>query len=178
MEVTDGSHGHDGADTRPHSSSLPALPADYSRLREYWMWYVCEEISILRLPEMVERNFCQCSKSRTSYPHWPPTSYREADDQLRCLIGLSYSHRMYLADCWLSFLHRNMVSQELVALVDESIVRYGWSCSDNSLQNSNSLHMESVDLCEEICYPVLNAKSCFCLCCCRIHRDECPPHRI
>src|SRR5712664_1522791 len=45
---------------------------------------------------------CSCRKSAITFPHWPPTSYEEALEQLRCILGNNIDHRKSLASCWLS----------------------------------------------------------------------------
>ena len=42
-----------------------------------------------------------CGKSKTSFPHWPPSTYEEAVEQLQCLIGESFPHLISLANCWI-----------------------------------------------------------------------------
>ena len=78
-----------------------------------------------------ERRHCNCGKSRTSYPHWPPTCKSEAVDQLRCLVGESAPHRQYLAHCWMVFLLGKTTAdtedgQKMISLVHQS------SCSPNT----------------------------------------------
>jgi hypothetical protein len=43
---------------------------------------------------------CYCRKSAISFPHWPPSSYQEAVQQLRCVLGENINHRKYLASSW------------------------------------------------------------------------------
>ena len=71
---------------------------------------------------------CYCGKSRTSYPHWPPTTLKEAVAQLKCLIGEFKPHRMYLAHCWMTSLCIKLAAAEprskatikqLISLVQE-----------------------------------------------------------
>ena len=72
------------------------------------------------------RTKCDCGKSRTSYPHWPPSCRSEAVDQLCCLLGRSYPHREYLADCWLTSLFRKLAlegteeTEAMITLVQNS----------------------------------------------------------
>ncbi|KAN0069184.1 hypothetical protein V8E54_012813 [Elaphomyces granulatus] len=81
--------------------------ADTLTLTTSWLAYVRgerEEAGMEQsLPHLTR---CSCGKSRTSYPHWPPTTHGEAMAQLRCLTGTSYPHRLYLADCWITSLYR------------------------------------------------------------------------
>ncbi|KAN0067860.1 hypothetical protein V8E54_014107, partial [Elaphomyces granulatus] len=63
---------------------------------------------------------CNCGKSRTSYPHRPPSCHSEAVDQLRCLLGRSYPHRQYLAHCWLTSLFRKLAlegTEEIATMI-------------------------------------------------------------
>jgi hypothetical protein len=55
---------------------------------------------------MVESFRGCCHKSSMSYPHWPPSHYNEAIDQLHCLLGYSFSHRKHLLHGWRSNLWR------------------------------------------------------------------------
>jgi hypothetical protein len=61
--------------------------------------------------DLPKRRRCDYGKSRTSHPHWPPTCQTEALDQLNCLLGQSYPHRLYLAHCWISFLRGKIVPE-------------------------------------------------------------------
>jgi hypothetical protein len=71
-------------------------------LKKAWLQYVHEEKEKQgEVGPLPKARRCRCDKSLTSYPHWPPTTYEEAIAQLNCLIGESYTHRPYLADCLL-----------------------------------------------------------------------------
>jgi hypothetical protein len=124
-----------------------------------------------------------CDKSRTSYPHWPPTSHREAIDQLLCLLGRSYPHREYLAHCWVAFLYRQLAPavegtkchrdrMNILTLVRKSCPTL--VASDRPSPRPKRQRMD----CENICEPAIENNLPTCLCCCGIHREECPAHQI
>jgi len=122
---------------------------------------------------------CFCGKSNTSYPHWPPTTHLEAMAQLRCLTGRSYPHHLYLADCWVAWLCQQQ-AQTGTAEMEGIISLVGNACVKrvrNSLQNHGEQPRRPKMDCQGICEPVLEKRSCFCLCCCPEHREECPVHR-
>ena len=178
-------------DTGP-DTSLPdpydTTGLEYFSLEMFWIQYVQAEMSELGVDTSLvydryrvvnsrknRRSQCYCGMSTMSYPHWPPSCYEEAQDQLHCLIGRSNSHRMYLASCWLSFLNRTQASPDIVTLVRDSIVYHGWHCNDRDDEEQPTQIRQKVD-CRQLCHPVLKARSCFCLCLCAIHREECPVH--
>jgi hypothetical protein len=158
-------------------ASYPLLPReDFRLLRESWLGYVevelrKEGIELLELPE--GRRHCNCGKSRTSYPHWPPTCQSEAVDQLHCLVGESYPHRQYLAQCWMAFLlGKSTEDQTMISLVQKS-------CTVLALPKHEPPRCRRRKMdCEQICQPVLDANSCHCLCGCFTHREECPVHKL
>jgi len=119
---------------------------------------------------------CSCNKSLTSYPHWPPTTYDEAMAQLNCLIGESYPHRIYLAECWVTSLYVKMATgsegiEHIISLIEETC---------QSLNKSPKQRGPYKVDCRKICEPALKAKGtangAFCLCDCSRHREECPVH--
>ena len=124
---------------------------------------------------------CYCDKSRTSYPHWPPTTLKEAVAQLKCLIGEFQPHRMYLAHCWMISLRIKLAAAEprskatikqLISLVQEH-------CRITDRNELETGHMRrGKRICGEVCNPVLLEGRCYCLCSCGWHREECPVHRI
>ncbi|KAN0077781.1 hypothetical protein V8E54_006085 [Elaphomyces granulatus] len=115
-------------------------------------------------------------KSLTSYPHWPPSTYEEAVAQLRSLIGESFPHRMYLADCWLTSLYMKLAAgsegvEKMISLVQQSC---------GSLHQSAERRVANVVDCRMICEPILKAQGTAngssCLCGCGRHREMCPIH--
>lgn len=121
---------------------------------------------------------CDCGKSRTSYPHWPPTCQTEALDQLNCLLGQSYPHRLHLAHSWMSFLWGTIIPGTSTTQHETMISLVQKSCP--TLQLSETVETPKrkgkID-CMGICEPVLEAQSSHCLCACFFHREECPVHR-
>ena len=152
-------------------------------LRTSWLAYVHEEREEVGMKQSLPHlNRCSCGKSRTSYPHWPPTTHGEAMAQLRCLTGTSYPHRMYLADCWITSIYRKRAeswadtaaSDALVDLVGKAC---GKETKESQQESGEQVRRKKMD-CRGICEPALQNKSCFfCLCCCPEHREECPVHR-
>jgi hypothetical protein len=159
--------------------ALEPTPAEMITLTTSWLAYVRNERAEAgmkrRLPHLAH---CSCGKSNTSYPHWPPTTHGEAVAQMRCLIGRSYPHRLYLADCWIASISRESwpniaMSEDLLSLVGNACGRV---MNDDEERSAKHVRKTKLD-CRAICEPVLQKKSCFCLCCCSEHREECPVHR-
>ena len=125
---------------------------------------------------------CHCGKSKTSFPHWPPSTYEEAVEQLRCLIGESFPHRLYLANCWIISLRKKLVTvqeQPSQRNVEGTIHLVEANCELERYSGGEPLRRNACKVdCKTICEPILKANSCYCLCCCRRHREECPVHRI
>jgi|SRR5467141_560509 len=154
------------------------LPGGHFRaLKKAWLDFVHDEKEKeggqRHLPK-VKR--CHCGKSLTSYPHWPPSTYEEAVAQLRSLIGESFPHRMYLADCWLTSLHMKLAAgsegvEKMISLVQQSC---------GSLHQSAERRVANVVDCRMICEPILKAQGTAngssCLCGCGRHREVCPIH--
>jgi hypothetical protein len=147
-------------------------------LKKAWLQYVHEEKEKQgEVGPLPKARRCRCDKSLTSYPHWPPTTYEEAIAQLNCLIGESYPHRPYLADCWITSLYGKMAKgsegiEDLISLIEENCQSFN--------KNPKRQGRYKVD-CQKICEPVLSAKGtangAFCLCSCSRHREECPIHQ-
>ncbi|KAN0086376.1 hypothetical protein V8E54_000064 [Elaphomyces granulatus] len=95
-------------------------------VKKAWLQYVHEEKEKQgEVGPLPKARRCRCDKSLTSYPHWPPTTYEEAIAQLNCLIGESYPHRPYLADCWITSLYGKMAKgsegiEDLISLIEEN----------------------------------------------------------
>ena len=156
-------------------SYYPQLPREsFQHLRESWIAYVNVERKKDGMGwDLPKGRRCDCGKSRTSYPHWPPTSQTEAIDQLKCLLGQSYPHRQYLAHCWMVFLLTDDTEKhkKTISLVHNSCPVL--QLSENETPKRRRVKMD----CAVICQPVLDAKSSHCLCGCWSHREECPVHR-
>ena len=125
---------------------------------------------------------CHCGKSRTSFPHWPPSTYEEAVEQLRCLIGESFPHRQYLGYCWRTYLYQKLATdrepasqqnlEKAISLVESNCEIEKYSGGDPLVRNVREVN------CTAICEPILVDNSSHCLCSCRRHREECPVHRL
>ncbi|KAN0075926.1 hypothetical protein V8E54_007196, partial [Elaphomyces granulatus] len=97
-----------------HPSTIMAFSsATLLSLRRLWLSFVRSELVQEGYPPFLHRrrflylnsgHRCLCHKSLMSYPHWPPSCYEEALDQLRCIVGQDVNHRGYLAHCWKSWL--------------------------------------------------------------------------
>jgi hypothetical protein len=129
------------------------------------------------LPYLPKARRCRCDKSLTSFPHWPPTTYEEAIAQLNCLIGESFPHRLYLADCWMTSLYLKLAKgsdgiEKIISMIQDNC---------QSLDKSPKRPGTNKFDCREICEPVLTAKGTangsFCLCSCSRHREACPVHQ-
>ena len=162
---------------------------DFHHLKESWLSYVHMERKKEGMTKYLLRGrrtstpSCACGKSRTSYPHWPPSCQTEAMDQLRCLLGQSYPHREHLAHSWMSFFLGKRVAQTSKADDERTISLAQRSCPTLVLATSEEKgggetggKRKKVD-CATICQRVLGERSCHCLCSCSSHREECPVHR-
>ena len=129
---------------------------NFRYLRESWLEYV--EMELKKEGIAWEHRHCNCGKSRTSYPHWPPTCKLAAVDQLRCLVGESAPHRQYLAHCWMTFLlGKNTADSEddknLISLVHQS-------CPGLlTPKHETHRHRRGKLDCERVCQPVLDINS-------------------
>ena len=158
---------------------------DYEVLKTSWLEFILSERVELGLEAQLgprSSGRC-CDLSRTSYPHWPPTHYREALDQLRSLLGQSTAHRMYLADCWMTYLSRKHAQQEW----QESELSRTITLVRNSCPTLASWDQDGKGKkkgwtqrgCDSVCVPALSdVKSSLCLCCCPEHREQCPIHLL
>jgi len=159
----------------------PKIPQrEFRVLQKSWFSYVDgerEKEGMSRcLPGGRHTKTC-CGKSGTSYPHWPPSCRSEATDQLLCLLGRSYPHRSHLADFWVSSLREQAADgrpdydRRTVSLIERSCPSLRQSPSERPRQKR-----ERVD-CEGLCERVIRINDSICLCCCPVHREECPIHR-
>jgi len=125
---------------------------------------------------------CYCGKSITSFPHWPPSTYEEAIEQLRCLIGESFPHRTHLVNGWVIHLSQKMATVRELSVKKDiewtiSLVERNCETEKHSGGEAPRRNVYEID-CGKTCEPALLSKSCECLCCCRRHREECPVHRL
>ena len=99
---------------------------DFQVLKKAWLQYVHEEKEKEgELPYLPKARRCRCDKSLTSFPHWPPTTYEEAIAQLNCLIGESFPHRLYLADCWMTSLYLKLAKgldgiEKIISMIQDN----------------------------------------------------------
>jgi len=93
------------------------------------------------------------------------------------LIGESFPHRLYLADCWLTSLYVKLATgsdgiENIISLIQDNC---------QSLHKSPKRQGTNKVDCRTICEPVLAAKGTangsFCLCSCSRHREACPVHQ-
>ena len=108
---------------------------------------------------------------------FPLATYEEAVEQLRCLIRESFASRERMDDTPLS---TNGDSPGALRTErhrkDDILEKY---CETEKYSGGEALRRNFYEIdCGHICEPVLVSKSCECLCCCRIHREECPVHRL
>jgi hypothetical protein len=158
-------------------------------LLELWMEYVystrMQEGLYDWLPEL-GRGRCYCGKSRTSFPHWPPTSLEEAEAQFQKCFEERNTHRKYLAHCWWIFINNfaNMepwtVSEPQQRYKDgQEEIRRRCPAVAEELDNDTKLKLPKRPRgwrCDEYCEPTLKERRCSCLCHCEQHRDQCPIH--
>jgi hypothetical protein len=155
----------------------------FQALLSAWLEYVRDEKEgeSIYLPKSKR---CYCHKSQTSYPHWPPTTHEEAVAQLRCLMGQSYAHRMYLTECWIISLRHKLTAAEPESKADaERIISLVQKNCPNATTDSNepqaaNMRRRPKKICDKVCNPVLLEGRCYCLCSCGWHREECPVHRM
>ena len=107
-------------------------------------------------------------KSQTSYPHWPPTTHKEAVAQFKCLIGELYPHRMYLANCWMTSLNIKLAAAEPQPSSKETIERVIWLVQENCrITDGNEPERGNMKrrrrICDDVCNPVLLARRPYCL---------------
>ena len=159
------------------NQAQPIPHDDFQALKKAWEIYIGEETEEEGRAKVLAHKkswkLCDCGKSRMSYPHWPPTTYEEGMDQLRCLLG--QSHRLYLAHCWVSRLRQQSAAEYTIALVQENCPTVKSSHSDGG-SRPKAPHQKAN--CETTCKPVLRENTCHCLCRCGRHREECPVHRV
>ena len=145
---------------------------EFRVLRKSWFSYVDserEKEGMERcLPDGQHTKAC-CGKSGTSYPHWPPSYRSEATDQLLCLLGRSYPHRLHLADLWMSSLREQAADGRTICLVQQRCPSLQPTCERPQQRRPR---MDCVGLCER----AIRDNDSICLCCCPIHREECPVH--
>jgi hypothetical protein len=168
-------------------SQLQLPPHVYHSLKKSWLSYVRLQLEDEGKPSYLpsigrsgSKRSCFCNKSSISYPHWPPSSYEESIDQLFILLLYPRPSRPTLAFCWLSFLQKDLVkpvkdNESMLSLVQNScpIFSSSWS-SEEPTQKSTWRR----DDCADFCQSVLEEGTCYCLCCCPYHREECPAHRL
>jgi len=162
---------------------------DFHLLKQSWLSYVNMERNKEGMPKYLpkgrrtSRPSCHCGRSRTSYPHWPPSCETEATDQLRCLLGQSYPHREHLAHSWMSFLCGKVAAEadaeddeRAISLARKSCPTLVLAAAEPQSVGNPEKKRKKVD-CVTICQRVLEERSCHCLCSCSVHREECPVHR-
>ncbi|KAN0067277.1 hypothetical protein V8E54_014540 [Elaphomyces granulatus] len=164
-----------------HNFNDQISDGQYRAMEQSWLSYVHGEREKEGMPRYGSK--CNCGKSRTSYPHWPPSCHSEAVDQLRCLLGRSYPHRQYLAHCWLTSLFRKLAVegtdeiQTMITLVQKicPALQSAGELPDMSAQRHKG--SRRID-CDAICQPAIDENDPTCICECRHHREECPVHRV
>src|ERR1700744_4077100 len=148
-------------------------------LRRLWLSFVRSELVQEGYPSFLHRrrflylnsgHRCLCCKSSMSYPHWPPSCYEEALDQLQCIVGENVNHRGYLANCWYSWLCRRayldkslperkrFFYQNSVQLVVAQCPKLGDLEADSQPSHqkpARCLRYCGKDFCEQECLPAL-----------------------
>jgi len=174
-----------------HSPQTMALSsAIYRPLKDSWLSFVRYELEQLGMPTYLpSSSACFCGKGLVSYPHWRPSTYEEAIQQLHSLLFYPRPHRPSLASCWLSFLFRTQWAQRQVTDAHDDnddhsrvIQLLRDNCpilsSDQDGLTRRTRPWQQQD-CDSLCHIVLRDKSSsYCLCYCPFHREKCPPHRF
>jgi hypothetical protein len=128
---------------------------------------------------------CDChGRSRIAYPHWPPTTHKEAFDQLCMLTQRHNCHHRYLAMQWWSEVTRaSTLTIKTPAYREEQTniandIRALCPSIDMELEDSH-LHIRQRSEgweCYNLCDMVIDLGSSTCLCFCDQHREDCPVH--
>jgi hypothetical protein len=138
----------------------------------------------------VAKTECFCYKSAIAFPHWPPTSYQEALEQLHCVLGRNVRHRKYLAFSWLSFVNRSRQERsstrshggiDIAGLIRKICPAFIQEMKKEQLDEQRrkaQIEYSKTFSCSAFCEPVLTQFRSSCLCHCRWHRDSCPVHRV
>jgi len=148
------------------------------RLSYGWYW---------KLPVQGKKKFCDCKLSAISYPHWPPTSTKEAFDQLVYLTDEHNTHRRYLAHVWWVHVLTEAGRATVIKPEMEAQEVFNLATTIKELCPSVKKDSELIDVfnrrrasgweCYNVCEVVLGSTgSSTCLCFCTHHRDECPVH--
>ncbi|KAN0074066.1 hypothetical protein V8E54_008003 [Elaphomyces granulatus] len=129
---------------------------------------------------------CYCRKSSISFPHWPPSSYQEAVQQLLCVLGENIDHRKSLSSSWLSFVNQKAfgVSSEslysdisrLIKSLCPVLLEEQKKEEREALYRQAAIDYHKAFSCSAFCNPALQERRFDCLCHCKWHRDECPAH--
>ena len=164
-------------------SRLQLPPHIYHLLKKSWLSYVRLQLEDEGKPSYlpsIERSgsnrYCLCNKGSISYPHWPPSSYEESIDQLFIFLLHPRPSRPTLAFCWLSFIQKDPKdSENMLSLAQRSCPIFSLSWPSKEPKQMSTWQRDD---CANFCESVLEEGTCYCLCCCPYHREECPAHRL
>jgi hypothetical protein len=188
------------------NSLMPDLPVPFSSLRrlpphiwtllkQSWLEFARFERRSIGLPSFIPffksfgqygsgvvEHSCFCRKSAIGFPHWPPSSYQEAVEQLRCVLGKDIRHRKYLAFSWFSWVNSSTqtygVIGELIENACPAFVEERRKEGLDRMRRQAQLRYRQTFSCSAFCEPALRQNSSYCLCFCPRHRDMCPSHRV
>jgi hypothetical protein len=153
-------------------------------LRQLWKEFVLTVRVKQGWYEKLPQRGCFCGKARISYPHWPPSSEEEAEEQFNYCMNDQNVHRRNLVLRWWE--HFNELANILT-----------WNASERQSyykEAAEMIRMKSLIVrkelerslthgkrpkswsCESYCEKVLSEKQASCLCHCGEHRDKCPIH--
>jgi hypothetical protein len=167
---------------------MASSSSTFRRLRKSWLSFVRHELTKLGMSSWLPSSpsSCFCRRSWISYPHWPPSIYQEALEQLSCILRKNNDHRKYLASCWLSFINRKafwdplqISVQDISDLIESScpvFLEGGRNEELDGLRRQAVIDYRKVFSCSAFCNPVLQERRFDCLCHCGRHREECPVH--
>jgi hypothetical protein len=159
-------------------------PREAIDLRQLWKEFVLATRVKQGWYEKLPKKGCFCGKARISYPHWPPTSEEEAEEQFNYCMNNYNEHRRNLVLRWWE--HFNEFANMLTWNVSErqsyykeaaEMIRSQSLIVQKELERSLTHRKRPKSWsCENYCDKVLTEKQASCLCHCGEHRDECPVH--
>jgi hypothetical protein len=152
-----------------------------------WMEYVSSARFEEGFPDTLSNaseGYCYCRKSRTSFPHWPPTSFGEAWALYENCFKEDNLHRKYLAYCWWVFANSRATfhpgkstPQRLWYQREAEEIRAYCPAVNEELNRDKSIPERPREWsCQVKCAEILRWND-GCTCYCNHHRDECPTHR-
>jgi len=152
-------------------------------LLKLWMEHVystrIQEGLYKQLPQL-EKGRYHCGRSRMLFPHWPPTSLKEAEIQYRMCFEERLINRRNLAHCWWRVINNFepwIVSEPQQRYRDgQEILRRCPAVAEEQRTVMKLPRRPRGWRCNDYCEITLKERRCSCLCHCEQHRDQCPIH--